>query len=147
MAAAVVVRMLRDGDQHLLTGVAGGVFDDPVDPALADAFLRDPRHHMAAAIRAGRLVGFASAVDYWHPDKPSELFVNEVGVAPDARRRGLGLRLMGAMLARGHALGCRQAWLLCEPDNAGANALYARAGGAREGRDPALWTFDCAAAP
>ena len=42
-------------------------------PLLADALLRDPRHHLVAAIADDRLVGFVSALDYWHLDKPREL--------------------------------------------------------------------------
>ena len=76
----LVVRVLEDGDQGLLGGVAPGVFDLDVDPRLADAFLRDPRHHLVAAIADDRIVGFVSALDYWHPDKPRELWINEVGV-------------------------------------------------------------------
>ena len=78
----LVVRLLEDGDQGLLGRVAPEVFDHAVDPLLADAFLRDPRHHLVAAIADDRLVGFVSALDYWHPDKPRELWINEVGVAP-----------------------------------------------------------------
>ena len=77
----LVVRLLEDGDQGLLGRVAPEVFDHAVDPLLADAFLRDPRHHLVAAIADNRLVGFVSALDYWHPDKPRELWINEVGVA------------------------------------------------------------------
>ena len=121
----LVVRLLEDGDQGVLGRVAPDVFDHDVDPALADAFLRDPRHHLVGAIADDRLVGFVSAVDYWHPDKPRELWINEVGVAPAWRRRGVGTRLMQKTLEHARALGCREAWVLTEPDNAAALALYA----------------------
>jgi ribosomal protein S18 acetylase RimI-like enzyme len=112
-----------------------GVFDRAVDPALADAFLCDPRHHIAAAIDGGRVVGFVSAVDYWHPDKPRELFINEVGVEPGHQRQGIGLRLMRTMLDHARALECREAWVLTDAGNTAANRLYARAGDAeRDGR-------------
>jgi ribosomal protein S18 acetylase RimI-like enzyme len=135
MEDAIAVRMLADGDRALLLNAVGGVFDRAVDPALADAFLADPRHHFAAAIDGERLVGMVSAVDYWHPDKPRELFINEVGVAAGYRRRGIGQRLMRTMLDHGRSMGCRDAWVMTDAGNAAANRLYARAGDpARDGR-------------
>jgi len=41
----------------------------------------DPRHHLVVAVEHV-VVGFCSAVDYIQPDKPPELWINEVGVAP-----------------------------------------------------------------
>lgn len=58
---------------------------NPIDPTWSAEFLRDPRHHIAVAIEDGVVVGIASGVHYLHPDKPPELFVNEVGVAPAFR--------------------------------------------------------------
>ncbi|MGH7024099.1 MAG: GNAT family N-acetyltransferase, partial [Caulobacteraceae bacterium] len=114
------IRLLGAGDAAVLTRVAPEVFDNAVDPALAREFLDDPRHHIAVAIDGDTVVGFASGVHYIHPDKPPELFVNEVGVAPTHRRRGLGRRVMGALFAHARALGCATAWVLTDHDNSAA---------------------------
>jgi ribosomal protein S18 acetylase RimI-like enzyme len=140
----VAVRMLADGDRALLGRAAPGVFDRAVDPALADAFLADPRHHIAAAIDGAEVVGFVSGVDYWHPDKPRELFINEVSVARAYRRRGVGVRLMRTMLDHARALGCRNAWVLTERDNPAANGLYRRTGGAATDTWQAMYEYDLA---
>jgi aminoglycoside 6'-N-acetyltransferase I len=95
------IRHLGPDDEPVLRRVAAGVFDHDVDPALASEFLRDPRHHLVVAIEDGSVVGFASGVHYVHPDKPAELWINEVGVAPSHQRRGLGKRLLQAIFARG----------------------------------------------
>jgi aminoglycoside 6'-N-acetyltransferase I len=137
----LVVRLLKDGDQGLLEGVAPGVFDREVDPRLADAFLRDLRHHLVAAIADNRIVGFVSALDYWHPDKPRELWINEVGVTSAWRRRGVGTRLLQKMLEHARALGCREAWVLTEHDNAAALALYSKVGGVRSKTYIVMFTF------
>ena len=103
------VRVLRRGDEPVLTAVAPDVFDDPIDPTAAAAFLADPRHHLAVAIEDGVVVGFASAVTYVHPDKPRpELWINEVGVAPTHQRRGLGRRLLDALLDAGRRDNCSE---------------------------------------
>jgi aminoglycoside 6'-N-acetyltransferase I len=84
------------------------------------------------AVEDAVVVGMASAVDYVHPDKAPQLWINELGVAPTHRRRGIGRRLLHALLAHGRALGCTEAWLGTEPDNRPARALYEQAGGAAE---------------
>nr|WP_243446222.1 GNAT family N-acetyltransferase [Polymorphobacter fuscus] len=99
-------------------------------PHLAEAFLGDPRHHIAVAIADGRIVGFASGVHYIHPDKPAQMFINEVGVAGPWQRQGLGRAVMAALLDHARTLRCGEAWVLTDDDNAAARALYTAAGGA-----------------
>ncbi len=137
----VVIQILGEQDQAMLEQVAPDLFDQKIEPALVAEFLRDPRHHMAVALAEKTVVGFASAVHYIHPDKPPELWLNEIAVAPAHRRRGLARRLIGALLAHGHGLGCQNAWVLTESTNRPAVALY-RAAGARPAPKPqALFTF------
>ena len=137
----LVVRLLEDGDQDLLERVAPGVFDRVVDPNLADAFLRDPRHHLVGAIADDQLIGFVSALDYWHPDKPRELWINEVGVTSTWQRRGIGTELMQATLDHARALGCVEAWVGTDAKNPAALALYRKLGGKQEGTDVVMFTF------
>lgn len=118
------IRLLGPGDESVLERVAPDVFDHPVRPELVAELLADPRHHLAVAVDGDEVVGFASAVHYIHPDKEAELWINEVGVAPDHRRRGLGRRLMRALLEHAATLGCREAWVLTERGNAPATELY-----------------------
>jgi aminoglycoside 6'-N-acetyltransferase I len=123
------IRTLRAGDAHVLRGVADGVFDAPIDDGLASEFLADPRHHLCVGIENGIVVGFASAVHYVHPDKPPQLWINEVGVSPSHQGRGVGKKVLSALLAIGRELGCSEAWVLTDADNAPARALYRAAGG------------------
>lgn len=125
----------------MLDAVLPGVFDHAVDPQWAVDFLADPRHHLAVVLDGGQVVGMASAVHYVHPDKPPELWINEVGVAPAYQRQGLGQRLLAALFAHGRRLGCTEAWVLTEAENTAARQLYARAGGREAGR-PVYLTFD-----
>lgn len=131
---AVEILLLQAGDESLLANVAEDVFDNPVDPALAREFLADPRHHIAVAVDAGLVVGFASGVHYVHPDKPAELWINEVGVAPSHHSQGLGKAVMRALLQAGRDHGCREAWVITNVGNAAARALYVSVGGT-EGAD------------
>jgi ribosomal protein S18 acetylase RimI-like enzyme len=131
---AVEIRVLGRGDEAVLENVAPEVFDNPIDPYLAAEFLADHRHHIAVAVDGAVVVGFASGVHYLHPDKPPELFVNEVGVAPTHHRRGLGKAVLEALFEVGRRHHCAVAWVLTDRSNAAAMALYASAGGT-EGAD------------
>ena len=124
----------------MLEGVAVDVVDDAIQSALATEFLGDPRHHLAAAIDRGRIVGFASGVHYVHPDKPAELWINEVGVAETHQGRGIGKAVVRALLEHGRRLGCREAWVLTDRSNTAAMRLYASAGGEDAG-DHVMFNF------
>ena len=130
----IETRILLSGDEPVLMNVAAEVFDNPIDPDLTKEFLADPRHHLAVAIDDGLVVAFASAVHYIHPDKPPQLWINEVAVAPTHRRRGLGKSVLQALFEVGRAHRCTEAWVLTDRLNTAAMALYSSVGGT-EGAD------------
>ena len=132
MSLPVEIRLLGPSDTDVLRRVADGVFDEPIHPEWTRQFFADPRHHLAVALDAGVVVGMASAVHYVHPDKPPQLWINEVGVAPAHQRRGIARQLLDALLAHGRTLGCRETWVGTEETNEAAKRLYASAGGTAE---------------
>jgi aminoglycoside 6'-N-acetyltransferase I len=135
------IRMLGAHDEPVLRNVAPGVFDHALKPALIAEFLRDGRHHLAVAIEDGTMIGFASGVHYVHPDKPSELWINEVGVAPSHHRRGIGKAIIEALLQHAKRLGCREAWVLTDRTNQAAMRLYASTGGKEAPHDQVMFTY------
>jgi aminoglycoside 6'-N-acetyltransferase I len=134
-------RVLRAGDAAVLDRVADDLFDGEIQPALVREFLGDERHHLAVAIDDGNVVGFASGVHYVHPDKPAELWINEVGVAPTHLRRGLAQALLRMLLDVGRQLGCTQAWVLTDRDNTAAMRLYASVGGDPGSQEHVMFEF------
>jgi len=126
------IRLLGAGDSAILDRVVPGVFDGPVDARWTAEFFAESRHHLIVAVDEGNVVGMVSAVDYVHPDKAPQLWINELGVAPSHERRGIGSRLMEAMLAHGRSLGCTEAWVGTEDENAAARGLYEKVGGSGE---------------
>ena len=128
MSLSIDVRLLDPDEVGVLDRVADGVFDGPVDARWTREFFADRRHHLAVALEGGVVVGMISAVDYVHPDKSPQLWINEVGVAPSHQRQGIARRLLEAMLAHGRAIGCTEAWLGTEEDNVPARRLYESAG-------------------
>ena len=140
----ITVRLLSADNIPVFDHVAEDIFDHPVRIDLAVEFLNDPRHHMAVALDGGVVVGMASAVHYVHPDKPAQLFINEVGVAPSHQRQGIASELIARLLAHGRALGCTEAWVAADEDNGPARALYAHAGGHEEPTRAVIYTFPLA---
>jgi aminoglycoside 6'-N-acetyltransferase I len=136
---SIEIRLLSSGDIAVLDRVGADVFDGPVDARWARAFFADSRHHLIVALDIDLVVGMITAVDYVHPDKAPQLWINEVGVASTHRQQGIGRRLLDAMLAHGRTLGCTEAWLGTEESNVAARRLYESAGSASEAF--VLYTF------
>jgi ribosomal protein S18 acetylase RimI-like enzyme len=122
--AQLEIRRVGPDDVQLFDRVAVDVFDEPIDPQRLAAYLREPNHHMLVALRDGEVVGQCAAVVHRHPDKPTELYIDEVGVTPTLQRQGIARRMLDAMLAIGKTLGCEEAWVGTEPDNRPARGLY-----------------------
>ena len=136
-----IIRVLGSDEARVLDNVAPNVFDNAVDPRWCAQFFADPRHHLAVAIDGDLVVGMASGVHYVHPDKPPELWINEVGVAPTHAGQGIGRRIVAALVAHGAALGCREAWVLTSPTNEAAKRAYSAAGGTAGEELSVMFTF------
>ncbi|MGX6603672.1 GNAT family N-acetyltransferase [Micromonosporaceae bacterium Da 78-11] len=105
------------------------LFDSPPLGAATERFLADPGHHLLFAYdEKGRAVGMISGVEMTHPDKGTEMFVYELGVAPAARLQGIGAELVGALAELARRNGCYGMWVGTEVDNDAALATYRRAG-------------------
>ncbi|MEP7381850.1 MAG: GNAT family N-acetyltransferase [Gemmatimonadota bacterium] len=142
---AISIRELRQGDEEVLDRVAHGVFDRCVQREWVRNFLNDSCHHLVVAIDEEVVVGMISAVVFLHPDKPPQLWINEIGVGSAHQRRGIGRQLVDATLALGRSLHCTCAWLGSEPENLTAHRLYESAGGS--GTSCLLYTFEFGDAP
>lgn len=120
---AEIVR-LTTANATVLDVIAPDVFDEPVQPNYLAAFLGDPRHVMFVAIEGGTVVGMASGVEYFHPDKPPQLWINEVGVSPAHQRKGIGRRLTQALVEEASRRNCVYAWLGTATDNTPAQKCF-----------------------
>jgi ribosomal protein S18 acetylase RimI-like enzyme len=112
---------------------AGDLFDSPPLPEPTERFLSDPTHHLLFAYDGGgRAVGMISGIETTHPDKGTEMFIYELGVAPAARLQGIGARLVAELAAIARRNGCYGMWVGTEVDNVAALATYRRAGATEE---------------
>ncbi|MBT8409085.1 MAG: GNAT family N-acetyltransferase, partial [Alphaproteobacteria bacterium] len=134
-------RTLGPEDVAILGRVQAGVFDHPIRPDQAAAFFANDLNVMVAAESGGRIVGMCSGHVMRHPDKAPAFFVNEISVHSGFRRRGIGTRLMQAILDAARRRGCEGIWLGTEKGNEAARGLY-RSMGARETPGLVLYDWD-----
>lgn len=127
---------------HYLDNVAAGVFDNPIDSKQLTAFMEDPRHLMFIAFDGGTVVGMASSVEYFHPDKPPQMFINEVGVAPTYHRRGIGRALTERLVSEAKNRGCVYAWLGTAQDNVAGQRCFGSVLGVEPGQAFQLFEWD-----
>ena len=111
-------------NSQLLDRVADGVFDHAIDSEKLKAFLANSLNWMCLALHEGVVVGMCMSVIHLHPDKPTELFLDEIGTGDDWRRQGIARQLMQMVFDRCDAEGIDEIWLGTEPDNVAARGLY-----------------------
>lgn len=116
----------------ILDRVAVDVFDEPVNPKRVAAYLAQDGHLMLVALAEGEVVGQCAAVIHRHPDKWTELYIDEVGVAAGWRRQGLAREMLKQIFALGKSLGCEEVWVGTELDNDPALGLYNSFGGSSD---------------
>ncbi len=122
----IEIRHITAANAGLLGNVAEDVFDLPIDPERLVRYATASGHLMLVALDGDLVVGQAAAVIHYHPDKPTELYIDELGVSPRWQRRGIGRQLLDALLKIGRTEGCEEVWVGTEPDNVAAKTLYGR---------------------
>jgi aminoglycoside 3-N-acetyltransferase I len=134
-AAEITIRLLAPGDEDVVRKLA--TYDGPGDP---EGLLADPRTLMLVAFDGERPVGFVLGHELprRHGER-AKLFVYEVDVADTHRRRGIASTLLSKVRELARERGIRAGFVLTEPDNNPANALYRSAGG--ESSTVVQWDF------
>ena len=124
--SGIAIRLLAPGNEGVVRELA--TYDGPGDP---QALLADRRTLMLVAFDGHRPVGFVLAHELprRHGDA-AKLFVYEVDVAESHRRRGIASALLAQLAELARERGIRKGFVLTEPGNGPANALYRNAGGA-----------------
>lgn len=143
-AVATAVEIVRMGPTDFAAVVAAGdLFDHPPRADATARFLARPGHHLLFAYDDGVPVGFVSGVETVHPDKGTEMFLYELGVAASHRGRGIGRALVDALAALAREQRCYGMWVATDEANPAALATYRSAGAVRDGGQAVIltWTF------
>lgn len=108
------------------------------DPSRARVFLAERfAHHESLILLAcdeqGAGLGFTQLYPLFSSVRTVRIYLlNDLFVAPDARRSGVGKALLNASAEHARALGAAGLWLQTELDNAAAQALYESLGWKRD---------------
>ena len=117
------IERLGPGDEGRVLAAAD-LFDEAPDPAWTAAFFAREGHHLVMAFEDEQGVGFVSGVETIHPDKGIELFLYELGVHEDHRRKGIAGALLDELATIATERGCHGMWVATEADNVAALATY-----------------------
>jgi len=133
----LVFRSVAEKDLARLTRLDRLCFEPGIAYSQRDLrrFLSIPGSESVIAESRGELAGFAIG----YPDSPDLARVVTLDVAPSCRRRGLGEKLLDALLARLAASGARRVLLEVDVRNSGAIAFYRKLGFAQSGRLPSYY--------
>jgi aminoglycoside 6'-N-acetyltransferase I len=142
MGNVIEIRQLIAGDHASLARVAEDVFDFPVREDLTRKYLANESNVLVVALDDDLVVGMCSGMFQVHPDKEEELWINELGVSPEYQRQGIATRLLKAFEKIAHDRGCRGIWVLTEPTNLPANALYSSMAGWNEPETSVLYSVE-----
>lgn len=118
----------------------GSLYDHPPRAEWAQRLLARDDHHLLLAWVDGAAVGFVSGVELTHPDKGTEMFLYELAVDEDHRRRGIGRALVDALAERARTRDCYDMWVLTDRANTAAMATY-QGSGASDDEDTVMLTW------
>jgi ribosomal protein S18 acetylase RimI-like enzyme len=120
----ITIKRIVATDTALFAHIAADVFDESIHPERLKAYLAQPGHLMVLAFDGELVVGQCVGVIHYHPDKVTELYVDELGTATSHLRQGIATAMMNELFAWARERGCEEAWLGTELDNDAANSFY-----------------------
>lgn len=109
------------------------LFDDPADPRASRLYLSDPANVFLLASEDGRAAGFLRGTEMRQPHthRP-QMFLYEIAVLPEFRRRGVARSLIRWLLAYCRRRGFDEVFVFTSPNNRAAVRLYRSTGGVTE---------------
>ena len=121
---ALEIIQLGESNIDILNNYDEDIFDEKIDSRRLTAMLKEQNNILLVAINEGIVIGQVLAVIHRHPDKPTELYIDDLGVSEKFQRRGIATRLLEQLYIIGVERGCEEIWVATEPDNEPAIKFY-----------------------
>ena len=120
----VIIEQLCEDNLDLLRTCDPDIFDAKIDRSRLEEFLSEANHILLVAINNGIVIGQVSSIIQKSIDKPSEIYIDNLAVSEEHRRKGVATKMLREIFKIGASKGCRQVWLATEPENEKAKRLY-----------------------
>lgn len=120
----VIYAAITSENRDLLDRIAVDVFDDDIDADKLDFFLSLPSHRLLVAVADHQVVGQCLGIMTYAVDRRPSLLIENLGVSPDYRRRGIARDMIDQMCAWATDLGAEYMWLGSDPESHTAEAFY-----------------------
>jgi ribosomal protein S18 acetylase RimI-like enzyme len=120
------VQILRVQSHNLsvLERVDPDCFDEPIDLERAARCVESPDAVLLVAVGEGVVIGQCLAAIHRHPDKASEVYIDDLAVSPSFQRRGIATQLVEMCIGYGRAAGATIVWVATETTNDAARQFY-----------------------
>lgn len=120
----VEIIQLNESNMDILSHFDEDIFDEKIDPHRLTALVKEQNHIMLVAIIEGVVIGQVLAIIHRHPDKPTELYIDNLAVSETVQRRGIATRLLQELFIIGVKKGCEEVWVATESNNEPAKKFY-----------------------
>jgi len=138
----VMIRRLKAGDELRACQVAAAFKSAQLSAERVAQFLANPTNYLIVAESAENLAGFVLAYRLERLDRTAaQLFVYEVGVAPQYQRRRVGSRLMEHVRHLVSEESLMEAFVITDHSNDAAVRLYRSTGGQVEEAAGVLFVY------
>lgn len=105
------------------------LFDEPPDPSAVEAYLRDERNVFLLAEEGVESVGFLRGTELGQlKSSRRQMFLYEIAVAENSRRRGVGRALIERLLRDCRERDFEEVFVFTDPSNEAAVRLYRSTG-------------------
>jgi ribosomal protein S18 acetylase RimI-like enzyme len=139
----ITVRRLSPGDESSLVDIVRRHKGRVIEVEYATRLLANPLNLLLVAEQEYRPIGFVWGYLLQRLDRDRhQLFVYEVDVSPDARRKGAGTSLMNFVAAYAMEHSLTEAFVLTDSDNSAAHGLYKGTGATKAEGLSATFSYD-----
>jgi len=120
----VEIRRIDDNNKNILFNVDRDIFDEKIDLSLVVEYAKEESHIMLVAIYEDLVIGQVLGVVHRHPDKKTELYIDDLAISERFQRKGIATQLLQELYLIGKQKGCKEVWVATEPDNDEALKFY-----------------------
>lgn len=132
---SILITPMGAGHLDAVAGLERVCFSSPWSREALTEELSNPNAAYLVAEEDGQVLGYGGM-----RSAAGEYYIDNIAVAPEHRRKGVGRALVGALIGRARAEGGSFITLEVRPSNLAAVGLYNSLGFHEEGRRPGFYT-------